>query len=92
MDCQQYADQYETDYACHIVDGIAGCYSSNEACTEEGAKTQECVDFFGVLYYVEISTCAKDEKGNLFNVTTEKYCANACNAEGTDCDENGYDE
>ncbi len=92
LDCEEEAAYYEDDSACHVVGGVAGCYSSDMTCSKEGESSKACSDLWGLFFYVEEATCSKGDDGKLYTVSSFHYCANACNSAGTDCDAAGYDD
>ena len=98
--CSDYAS---AGYSCvsfnnYYGSGINGadCLNSDSECSEEGSKRTVCDSYYGIMYYQAVETCTKGSNGKSYWLLSESdginVCVNACNADETDCDDQGYEK
>lgn len=79
---------------CRLAGGYGDCFDKSSECTTVGEKQTACQTSYFGDYFVEYECKAEDGNTgkNLLVPVNEAYCNNACNTEGTDCDEKGREE
>lgn len=69
---------------------FGNCYDDTDVCTKEGVSSQVCMPY-GSQIILASAVCTKANDGKLYKVAQKQTgtCASGCNADNTDCDENG---
>ena len=94
---EQTKDCSKLDYICDSVsvgeETLTECMPKDSTC-KQNETASECGEVMDGIYATLRYECTRTEKGNWHFIMSENYslCKNACNADGTDCDAQGYDD